>query len=193
MIVAWQVFASSISDLWIRGLARGIEADLVEDHLPPSLDQRWLALSDTTSCASDVLYPALVIILRKLDRLSVSENYYEWARAMEAGGKFLRHAAQCLPTSGDIRARLAMVDRAIAENPEKICHLLRMSQRLSPNEALVIAARMRLYNKLSPATVTRCEDAVPDARAGISRAAGRPLAHPILWRDAGAGMIGFDS
>lgn len=160
LIVSWQVFVAAADNLWIRGLARGIEANAFDDNSPPSQDGKWLAVVDTESCASDVLYPALVIVLRKLDRLNVSENYDEWAVAMAGGDRFLRHAADCLPASGDIWARIAMVDRAIAENPEKICNLTRLSRAFAPNEALVIAARMQLYNALSPSTSKRCDDII---------------------------------
>lgn len=155
-VVCWQVFAETVDNLWIRGLASQLEAKTATIDLPPSQDHKWQSVAGVQSCSSDTLYSALVIVLKKLDQQNIAKNHGEWASAMGSGQNFLTHMMQCLPTNANAPLRLAMVERSIAEDPAGICALVERSHSLAPNEALALSARMSLYNRLSKQSLDRC-------------------------------------
>lgn len=150
----------TVDTLWIRGLAARLEAKEIRNDLPPSRDERWQAVSSTKACDSETLYAGLVVMLLKLDQVNVTTNPKEWATGMDGGERFLKHVTDCLPSDGNAWLRLAMVQRAIAEQPDEICTLVEKSRAYAPFEALTLSARIRLYKRLNKVTVSACSDVI---------------------------------
>ena len=104
-------------------------------------------------CKSDFLKAGAVILLQDLDLQNPDENYEDWASAISSVEIFLIHSLRCSPSDGNMWLRLAMVRQQIAEQPMEVARLLKLSQHYAPAEAGILKARMRFWNKLSPASL----------------------------------------
>jgi hypothetical protein len=157
IVLSGGVLLDTVFYIPVKVKAAHIESRRIDDPSGALTDQRWLRLTETRQCASDILYPALVIVLDKLDRQSVASDYKQWSLAQASAITFLRHMVSCLPTDSNGWLRLAMVQRAVADDGDRLCSLLQRSFDTGPNERLAIVGRMVLYGRLAPSSQRKCE------------------------------------
>jgi hypothetical protein len=91
--------------------------------------------------------------LARLDQQNQDADYEAWSTAVTQAERVAGYALTCSPTNGNFWLRFAMVRQAISEQPEQIAHLVTFSQLYAPVEENVIAARFRLYNRLTQNTL----------------------------------------
>jgi hypothetical protein len=143
---------------------------LVEDHV----------------CQSEFVKAALTVSLFRLDMQNPDVDYDNWSNALERADKVARFALQCLPSDGNFWVRFAMVRQAIGEQPEEIAKLVTLSQLYAPAEENTIAARFRLYNRLTQPSLAltaaplRADLAVVCSLKGAALRKRLPLPRPVL-------------
>lgn len=115
---------------------------------------------DDGICQHDFIKSALTVLLTDLDHQDQDRDYEGWARSLDRAEGFARFALGCAPTDGDLWLRLAMVQQAIGEQSQEIARLITFSQLYAPAEGNVIAGRYRLYNRLTPATLSMAANTV---------------------------------
>jgi hypothetical protein len=82
-----------------------------------------------------------------------------------------------------------MVRQAVGEQPEEIAKLVTLSQLYAPAEENTIAARFRLYNRLTKPSLTlaaaplKADLAVVCSLKGAALRRRLPLANPVLARE----------
>nr|WP_145959094.1 hypothetical protein [Rhizobium sp. ACO-34A] len=101
-------------------------------------------------CLSDVVKAGATVELTRLDRMDLTNAFPQWVETADLADSYLVHALSCLPTSGNLWLRLAMIRQAVAEVPTSLEHLVQLSQLYAPAEADVLRARLLMLNRLSP-------------------------------------------
>ncbi|MDB5525920.1 MAG: conserved hypothetical exported protein [Rhizobium sp.] len=117
------------------------------------------------SCRSDILRPALTIVLYDLGRANRVSDYDGWVKANMATLAYLNSMIRCLPADGNVWLRDVLVSRAIAENPQSLHDKMAVSRALMPYEGPQLFARLFLWKRISPLALATSEDL---ARADIS-------------------------
>ena len=131
---------------------QGISEKIVEGLLPKAVSVMARGI-----CQSEYIRAALTLVLANLDRQDVERDFERWSRAIELADYVATFAVSCSPTDGNFFVRLAMVKQAVIEQPEELARLIRFSQLYAPAEANAIAARYKLYNRLTPQTLALVE------------------------------------
>jgi len=108
-------------------------------------------------CRSDILRPALTVVLFHLDRTNQAVDYEKWASAHGAAENFLSSMIRCMPSDGNVWLREAVVSRAIAEDPTSLKQKMAMSNKLMPYEAPQVFARLAIWKRISPFALAACE------------------------------------
>jgi hypothetical protein len=117
-------------------------------------------------CRAEVVHAGIVPIMLAVDITNPDVNYVAWARALERAETYMNASLRCLPTSGDIWLRMAMIKQAIGENPQVIASLLALSQYFSPSEGELVFARLSLWNRVEQPTIDRGKETLEkDIRA----------------------------
>lgn len=80
-------------------------------------------------------------LLASDDTLSGAERRTIWQNAQNA----LLEALTCNPTDGDLWLRLAIVERLLDPDSEKIDHFLRLSEITEPNEPEIARLRIQFF------------------------------------------------
>ncbi|WP_117196268.1 hypothetical protein [Rhizobium terrae] len=117
-----------------------------------------LALQDEGICQSEFLKAALTVTLTKLDHQNQDVDYEAWSNTLLQAESLIRFSLSCIPTDGNLWARLAMVRQAISEQPDELAKLVTFSQLYAPAEENVIDARYRLYNRVTKDTLALLGD-----------------------------------
>jgi hypothetical protein len=122
--------------------------------------------SFSSECRTDVLRPALTVILYHLNATNPALDYSGWSKAHGDADNFLKAMIQCMPSDSNAWFREAFVSRAIAEDAAKLCQKLAVARQLSPYEEPEVFTRLFLWKSLSPFALTKCESlARTDIRA----------------------------
>jgi hypothetical protein len=108
-------------------------------------------------CRSDLLRPALTVVLTNLDRMNQVRDYDGWAGAIRASQAYLFTMERCLPSDGNVWLRDALVSRAVAEDPESLRAKLTVARALMPYESAQLFARLFIWKKLSPLALSQSE------------------------------------
>lgn len=112
------------------------------------------------TCRDDIQRAAVTVVLEDLDRIDAAQSFEAWSRSAARAEFVLRHAAGCMPADANRIVRLALVRQAIAENPQELGALIRFSQKRSPSEFPVLAARMALYVRAGAPTLAALKDPI---------------------------------
>jgi hypothetical protein len=164
-ILALCVGSFALSTLQIYRFTRFGEmryiAAQVERQSPVSRDRLDRAIADARLvvedklCQSEFIRAALTLSLIDLDRQNADRDYEAWAKALEQADRTASFALSCSPTNGNFWVRLAMIRQTITEQPDEVARLVTLSQLYAPAEQNVIAARYRLYNRVSEQTLEK--------------------------------------
>jgi hypothetical protein len=143
----------------------------VSDGTLKLLEGRSRLLIDDGICRSGTLRDGLHVLLANLERRSAATDYEGWSAAAGAAEAFALHAVSCAPVEGDFWIRLALVERAIAEEPVRLARMIRLSAELAPAEAPTLSARFALWNRVSGETHALVRDVFEqDARTVLAKA-----------------------
>lgn len=143
----------------------------VSDGTLKLLAARSRQLVDDGVCRSGTLRDGLHLVLANLERRNPATDYDGWSAAAEAAETFALHAVSCAPAEGDFWVRLALVERAIAEDPGRLAQMLRLSAELAPAEGPTLSARFVLWNRISEKTFGLVPDVFErDARTVLAKA-----------------------
>lgn len=174
----------------MRHIAAQIERDrpVSRELLEGTLPQMRLLLRDDV-CQSEFVKAAVTVALVRLDTQSPDVDYDNWSSALGEAENVVRFAVHCLPSDGNFWVRYAMVRQAVGEQPEEIAKLVTLSQLYAPAEENTIAARFRLYNRLTQPSLTlaaaplKADLAVVCSLKGAALRRRLPLANPVLARE----------
>lgn len=133
-------------------------------------------------CRSDIVRAGLTVKLAELDQRNSYHDYDAWAGALAAAENYLRHAIGCRPTDGNLWLRLAMVRRAVAEQPTEIAFLMQQSVYYAPAEQAVLVGRFAVWNDAAAGTLEAARSAVETDLATVLRHGELPLIRQILER-----------
>lgn len=131
-------------------------------------------------CRTDIVRAGLTVKLAELDQRNSYHDYDAWAGAIAAAEKYLRHAIGCRPTDGNLWLRLAMVRRAVAEQPTEIAFLMQQSVYYAPAEQGVLVGRFAVWNDAAATTLEAARSAVETDLATVLRYGELPLIRQIL-------------
>jgi len=142
---------------------KGVSSDITKALANVVLDPSY-----ATDCRSDLLRPALTIVMVHLNATNSARDYQGWATAHRDAEKFLARMIRCLPADGNAWLREALVSRAIAEDADGLKQKLVVARRLMPYEAPQVRARLSLWKTLSPYALSASENlARADIRATL--------------------------
>jgi hypothetical protein len=106
------------------------------------------AIVSRNVCQSRIIKPALALSLSELDALAESGDASVFDKTLEASFRLASHAVSCLPTNGNFRLRLAMIEQARAGFDAKVQEQFYYSQLYAPAEQASIQGRIALALKL---------------------------------------------
>lgn len=133
------------------------------------------ALRQGGTCRSDIVKPAIGLLLLNVDRQSTSADDDLWRDILGDAEQFLRFGLRCLPMDGDIWLRLAMIRALEGALPEEVATLFNTSQQLAPVHPDVLKARLQFWPTLAPAAQQLSLMARTTDLATLCSASGRPL------------------
>lgn len=136
-------------------------------------------------CQTEFVRAALTIRLTDLDQQNQDADFDRWSTALQDAEDIARFALSCSPADGNSWVRLAMVRQTIGENPEEIAKLVTFSQLYAPAEENTLAARYRLYNRLSDATLALLEAPLHSDMRNLCSLEGRFLRERLPAPDRG--------
>ncbi len=111
-------------------------------------------------CRSDFVKAGATLVLMNLDLQDSESDYPGWELALSTADEYIRAAIACLPTSGNLWARLAMLKLAAGEDPKEVGRLMTIAQRLAPAEINELTNRLRIWNRVSEPTLNYAKPAV---------------------------------
>ena len=131
-------------------------------------------------CRTDIVRAGLTVKLAELDQRNSYHDYEAWAGALATTENYLRHAIGCRPTDGNLWLRLAMVRRAVAEQPSEIAFLMQQSVYYAPAEQGVLVGRFTVWKDAAASTLEAARSAVETDLATVLRYGELPLIRQIL-------------
>lgn len=117
-------------------------------------------LIDQKICRSDFVKAGTTLVLANLDFQDSESDYLKWESAHSTANEYIRAAIACLPTSGNLWARLAMIQLSAGEEPKEIARLMTIAQELAPAEINELSNRIRIWNRVSEDTLKYAEPSV---------------------------------
>lgn len=113
-------------------------------------------------CRSDILRPALSVVLYNLNSTNQARDYKRWAATQEASAAFITSMIRCLPNDGNVWLREALMSKAVAEDPESLRQKMSIARALMPYEAPQMLARLYFWKHLSPLALSMSSDLTMD-------------------------------
>lgn len=135
----------------LLGIASRLEAGrIVSKDIVSAVSDDILDPSFAAECRSEILRPALTVVLFRLNDTNSALDYSVWAETHAKAKNFIDGMIRCMPSDSNAWLRLAVVSRAVAENANAISQQMALAQRLAPYEAPQVYARLVVWKMLSP-------------------------------------------
>ena len=132
---------------------RNVDADRIQ-----KVAETILQPSFSDHCRSDILRPALSVVLYNLNSTNQARDYKRWAATQEASEAFMASMIRCLPNDGNVWLREALMSKAVAENPASLYQKMTIARALMPYESQQMFARLYFWKHLSPLALSTTSD-----------------------------------
>lgn len=129
------------------------------------------------TCRTDVWNSVIAVATRNVRQEETSLDRQTWIAALRLMDPLLRTALGCMPTNGQIWARLAVVQWLLGGSGDEQVTLLVTSQAYAPNELQALELRMVQWRRVTPYVLQRTQNAMrSDIRAVLTYAPSKIVA-----------------